>query len=101
MAGAWRQVEEWLDLPAVWIPQATERHRHTLASLLGGGSVGHKLVADAHLAALAIQHGSQPRRIESDPPGSSGRALPGAGTRRPGREGELRGSQLHESRCAA
>lgn len=34
VAGAWRQVEAWLDSPPVWIPQPTERHREVLGSLL-------------------------------------------------------------------
>ena len=53
---AWRQVEEWLDCPSVWIPQPTDRHRQILAGLLAD-THGGNLVADAHLAALAIEHG--------------------------------------------
>ena len=46
---------EWLALPNVWIPTPTERH----GSILGGliGSCSGNLVPDAHLAALAIEHG--------------------------------------------
>lgn len=54
---AWRQVEQWLALPSVWVPQPTERHATVLSSQLayiGGRST---LVSDAHLAALAIEHG--------------------------------------------
>lgn len=55
--GAWEQAEEWLDCPTVWIPLPTENHRRTLASLLQAGSLRANHVPDAHLAALAIEHG--------------------------------------------
>lgn len=54
---AWRQVEEWISLPRVWIPQPTVRHREVLAELLQDSSTTAGLVMDAHLAALAIEHG--------------------------------------------
>jgi toxin-antitoxin system PIN domain toxin len=56
-AGAWRQVGEWLDCEVAWIPQPTERHRDILGTLLGTAGVQANLVPDAHLAALAIEHG--------------------------------------------
>jgi toxin-antitoxin system PIN domain toxin len=54
---AWEQVELWLDCPAAWVPQPGQRHRHILRALLTGASVGSRHVPDAHLAALAIEHG--------------------------------------------
>lgn len=54
---AWAQVEEWLTCPVVWIPQPTERHREVLGSLLTDRLTRSNLVPDAHLAALAIEHG--------------------------------------------
>jgi len=58
VADAWLQVEEWLGVSAVWIPQPTERHQEILGDLIvGEGSVRANLVMDAHLAALAIEHG--------------------------------------------
>jgi toxin-antitoxin system PIN domain toxin len=54
---AWRQVEEWLDCPPVWIPQPTETHRSVLGMLLKAAGPRANLVPDAHLAALAIEHG--------------------------------------------
>ena len=54
---AWRQIEEWLDCPSVWMPQPGERHREILGSLLRNQGVRANLVPDAHLAALAIEHG--------------------------------------------
>lgn len=49
-------VSDWLALPSTWIPQPTERHGATLAGLLDGETKAD-LVPDAHLAALAIEHG--------------------------------------------
>jgi uncharacterized protein len=54
---AWRQVEAWLDCSPVWIPQPTDRHREVLGPLLAAGAKRANLVPDAHLAALAIEHG--------------------------------------------
>lgn len=54
---AWRQVEDWLACEPVWIPQPTERHRRVLAVLVSHPGVRGNLVHDAHLAALAIEHG--------------------------------------------
>jgi len=55
-AAAWQQVRAWLALPSVWVPAPTERHAELVAELLAGESQP-KLVPDAHLAALAIEHG--------------------------------------------
>ena len=49
-------VSAWLELPATWVPQPTERHAETLAALLEPEAKAD-LVPDAHLAALAIEHG--------------------------------------------
>lgn len=57
VAHAWAQVRAWLDQPAAWIPQPTERHAEILNSLLSEGMIAGDLVSDAHLAALAIEHG--------------------------------------------
>ena len=57
LAHAWRQVHAWLEVEVVWIPQPTERHRDVLAMLLTTAGVQANLVPDAHLAALAIEHG--------------------------------------------
>jgi toxin-antitoxin system PIN domain toxin len=56
-AAAWGQVLAWLDAGNAGIPQPTERHRDVLGSLLADPSVQGNLVPDAHLAALAIEHG--------------------------------------------
>jgi uncharacterized protein len=50
------QVEAWLALPVTWIPAPTEEHTRILGDLLASES-SHRLVPDAHLAALALEHG--------------------------------------------
>ncbi len=57
MADAWAQVAAWLEADVAWIPQPTERHQDVLASLLVAPGMQANLVPDAHLAALAIEHG--------------------------------------------
>jgi len=57
IASAWEQVEEWVDCPPVWVPQPTERHREILGELLRHHVSRSNLAPDAHLAALAIEHG--------------------------------------------
>lgn len=57
MADAWGRVEQWLELDNVWTPEPTHRHREILGALLTGSSAGPKLVCDAHLAVLALEHG--------------------------------------------
>lgn len=57
IGGAWRQIEAWLDCPSVQIATPTERHREVLAPLIKVAAGRANLVPDAHLAALAIEHG--------------------------------------------
>lgn len=57
MAKAWDQVSGWLACETVWVPAPTERHAGVLATLLAQPGVHGNLVPDAHLAALAIEHG--------------------------------------------
>ena len=57
MAAAWQEVFNWLASDPVWIPQPTERHADILSGLLAQPGVRGDLVPDAHLAALAIEHG--------------------------------------------
>lgn len=54
---AWEQVVAWLSCDPSWIPQPTERHSQILGGLLAGSGIHANLVPDAHLAALAIEHG--------------------------------------------
>jgi uncharacterized protein len=57
MAVAWRQVAAWLACDPVWIPEPRERHAEILGEFLAQPGVHGNLVTDAHLAALAIEHG--------------------------------------------
>jgi toxin-antitoxin system PIN domain toxin len=54
---AWARVTEWLELPNVWVPTETERHSDIFGQLLVDSASVANLVMDAHLAALAIEHG--------------------------------------------
>lgn len=54
---AWKVVEYWLDSEPVWIPRPTDHHRSVLGKLYGLTAPSGNLVPDAHLAALAIEHG--------------------------------------------
>jgi uncharacterized protein len=56
LADAAATVQAWLALTSTWTPQPTESHGETLAGLLAGETKAD-LVPDAHLAALAIEHG--------------------------------------------
>lgn len=57
VSAAWRQVESWLAAEPVWVPLPTERHREVLSPLMANVGGRANLVPDAHLAALAIEHG--------------------------------------------
>ena len=54
---AWGGVREWLHAPTAWIPVPTDAHESTLDRLIRGQGLTSKLVMDADLAALAIEHG--------------------------------------------
>jgi toxin-antitoxin system PIN domain toxin len=56
-AAAMGQVAEWLACPPAWIPQPGPDHATILTRLLAVPSMTSRLVPDAHLAALAIEHG--------------------------------------------
>lgn len=51
-------VDEWLSHPRARIIGPTDRHAFLLARLLVGAGRGGNLVSDAHLAAIAIEHGA-------------------------------------------
>lgn len=56
-AAAWEQVRDWLSAEVAWIPGPGDRHADILGSLITMPIMSSRLVADAHLAALAIEHG--------------------------------------------
>jgi toxin-antitoxin system PIN domain toxin len=56
-ADAWRQAREWLACDTAWIPLPGTRHSEVLGGLLENRTASSRMVPDAHLAALAIEHG--------------------------------------------
>ena len=52
------QVEAWLGAPAAIVVEPTSRHPSVLSGLLAESGAAGNLVTDAHLAALAIEHGA-------------------------------------------
>jgi hypothetical protein len=50
-------VRDWLESGPAWIPQPTDRHVEVLDRMLLSSSASWNLIPDAHLAALAIEHG--------------------------------------------
>ncbi len=57
MQRAWDQVGNWLSSHVAWVPHPTGRHAEVLAGFLALPNVRGNLVHDAHLAALAVEHG--------------------------------------------
>lgn len=53
---AWNQVKQWLSLEPVWIPQPTGHHQEILGRLIEQVQ-RPDIIPDAHLAALAMEHG--------------------------------------------
>jgi len=66
MRDARLQVREWLDQPAAWTPEPTPGHADVLDDMLAVPGVRGSLVPDAHLAALAIEHGLTLMSHDSD-----------------------------------
>lgn len=56
-AVAMGQVRDWLSCAPVWIPQPGPEHAAIFGRLLEPSWMTSRLVPDAHLAALAIEHG--------------------------------------------
>lgn len=52
-------VDLWLAQPCATIIQPTPRHAAVLRDLIGHVGTAGNLTTDAHLAALAIEHGAQ------------------------------------------
>jgi uncharacterized protein len=58
MAEAEQIVAQWMAHPSVSIVPAGDRHWEVLSRMLREGQARSDLVSDAHLAALAIEHGA-------------------------------------------
>jgi toxin-antitoxin system PIN domain toxin len=54
---AWSYVADWLDTDATWVPVPGEKHAEILHRFIIDGDLRGNLVTDAHLAALAVEHG--------------------------------------------
>ena len=65
-ADAWRFIRDWLAVDVVWVPVATERHADVLTGLVDRYRISGNLVPDAHLAALAIEHGLEVCSADTD-----------------------------------
>ncbi len=59
-------VRAWLSQPAAMVAEPTTRHAEVLAGLLGEAGSAGNLVNDAHLAALAIEHGATITTFDAD-----------------------------------
>jgi uncharacterized protein len=59
-------IESWLEQPCVTVVHPTERHAAVLRELLTPLGTAGNLTSDAHLAALAIEHGAQLCSCDTD-----------------------------------
>ena len=59
-------MESWLDQPCAEIVDPVERHLEMLSKLLSPLGTGGNLTSDAHLAAVAIEHGAELCSCDSD-----------------------------------
>ena len=60
------RVQSWLDQPCVRVVHPTEKHWHIFRDMLHSAQAVANLVADAHLAALALEHGCQLNSTDGD-----------------------------------
>lgn len=60
------RVQSWMDQPCVRLINPTESHWKIFQTLLSDGQATANLVPDAHLAALAIEHGCTLYSTDSD-----------------------------------
>jgi toxin-antitoxin system PIN domain toxin len=60
------RVQSWLDQPCTRVVRPTERHWTVFQQVLTDGQAVANLVTDAHLAALAIEHGCELASTDSD-----------------------------------
>lgn len=65
-AEAWQHVTDWLEAASAWVPVPGPRHADVLRQLIVDGDLRGNLVTDAHLAALAIEHGVAIASADSD-----------------------------------
>jgi len=66
LAQALARVQSWLDQPCTRVIRPTEGHWTLFRQMLTDGQAVANLVTDAHLAALAIEHGCELATTDSD-----------------------------------
>jgi uncharacterized protein len=66
VGGALDLVDEWLAQPPVTVAHPTDRHATVLRDLLTPLGAAGNLTSDAHLAALAIEHGATLYSCDND-----------------------------------
>ncbi len=66
MKQAITRVQSWIDQPCVRLINPTESHWQIFKTMLLEGQANANLVVDAHLAALAIEHGCILHSTDSD-----------------------------------
>ena len=60
------RVQSWLDQPCTRVVRPTDRHWTIFQQMLKDGQAVANLVTDAHLSALAIEHGCELASTDSD-----------------------------------
>ena len=60
------RIDAWTSQPPSVILEPTSRHLAVITDLLAGTGAGANLVSDAHLAALAVEHGATVVSYDSD-----------------------------------
>lgn len=63
---AFDAVDAWLRQSSVTVPEATPRHLQTMRDLIAPLGTAGNLTSDAHLAALAIEHGAELCSTDND-----------------------------------
>jgi len=66
VAAAFDLVDAWLQQSSVTVPEPTPRHLQTMRDLISPLGTGGNLTSDAHLAALAIEHGAELCSTDND-----------------------------------
>ncbi len=59
-------VDAWLQQSSVTVPEPTARHLQTMRDLISPLGTAGNLTSDAHLAALAIEHGAELCSTDND-----------------------------------
>lgn len=59
-------IDGWLERPSVAVVHPTDRHRTILRQLLTPLGTAGNLTTDAHLAALAVEHGAEVCSTDAD-----------------------------------